>query len=33
MTLDDDVEVFPGHGFFSEIGAERDNVKKYILEA
>ncbi len=32
MTLDDDVEIFPGHGFFSKIENERENVKKYILQ-
>lgn len=32
MKLDDDVEIFPGHGFSSTIAHERDTVKNYILQ-
>lgn len=32
MELDDDIEIFPGHGFSSKIGDEREFVKNYILQ-
>lgn len=32
MTLDDDVKIYPGHGFVSDIVSEKENVKNYILQ-
>ncbi|MDR2402115.1 MAG: MBL fold metallo-hydrolase [Cytophagales bacterium] len=32
MELEDDIEIFPGHGFEAKIGDERKNVKNYILQ-